>query len=58
MARVINRGWKEPDPNAPWTIRLVSKKVVGKADGSEPEHEGNAADIPEPTPPTSSGAES
>ena len=33
MARVINRGWQEPDPNEPWTIHLVPK--LDADDGSE-----------------------
>lgn len=47
MARVINRGWKEPYENAPWTIHLTPKldgddsKSTDQADDSdaEPEHE-------------------
>jgi len=57
MARVINRGWKEPDPNAPWTIHLVLKSDDGEADSSEPERESRAAGDEQPTPPASGGAE-
>jgi hypothetical protein len=57
MAKVINLGWKEPDPDAPCTIHIAPKPADAVADNNEPNQEGNAADIAEPAPPTSSGAE-
>jgi hypothetical protein len=44
MAKINNLGWKEPDPNEPWTIHLSPKPDDDEVDGDEKHDQTDDAD--------------